>query len=369
MTYPIGYLYPNEFAQPLQWLPVLFSYSLLISGADLLLVAAIAYLFNKLRKTTPLLLIVGLAFYTVVLLGPLADLRNPDRAPLLFTYPQLIPTAVHPGVSLIALQGALMWPLGFIIAALFTLLYFAPANYQRYLATRNPFYKALSLGIKEHGPGLRTLLKILAVVMLIPMAFWAIYPASLLSTQTSLFIWKNWHTLIPVHFADTFVVATAAIILAIWIYGVRKIGQNELNSILTIHGVAAISVVALLLLQIALWNSIYGGSQYMAVISQISSWMMPVIALYITTFIVSIIATKYTPLSLVVPFTGIAAAVINKWNILVRAQYAQKSGLAYLGPEEEILAHEVPIMISIIAAGVFLAIVLSVLFPVGRNYD
>jgi predicted membrane protein len=81
MTYPLGYLYPNEFADPLVWLPTLFAYSLLISGADLLILALAAYLFGRLKRAIPLLLVLGLAFFAVVLLGPLADLRNPDRAP------------------------------------------------------------------------------------------------------------------------------------------------------------------------------------------------------------------------------------------------------------------------------------------------
>ena len=50
MTYPLGYLYPNEFAEPLVWLPTLFAYSLLISGTDLLILALAAYLFGRLKK-------------------------------------------------------------------------------------------------------------------------------------------------------------------------------------------------------------------------------------------------------------------------------------------------------------------------------
>jgi len=362
MTYPLGYLYPNEFAQPLQWLPVLFSYSLLISGADLLLLALIAYLFNKLKRTVPVLLIVGLAFYTVVLLGPLADLRNPDRAVLLFSHSHLFPTAENPGLALITLQGAVLWPLGFVLAALFTLLYFAPANYKRYLSTRNPFYKLLSLGVKSRTPFLNAVLKILAVVALIPLAFWAVYPATLFTMQTALWIWRNWQTLLPMYFADTFVVATAAAILAMWIYGIRKVG-DDINGVLLIHGAASISVVALLVAQVAFWNAQYGGSPYIQVIDQVASWITPVVLLYLVTFILSLVAVKWRAVSLVVPFTGVAAALLNKWNIIVRAQYAQRSGLTFIGPAEDVIAHELPVMIGIVAFGIFLSIVLSILFP------
>jgi predicted membrane protein len=50
MTYPLGYLYPNEFAQPLVWSPALFTYAFIISGIELLILAFVAYLLGKLKK-------------------------------------------------------------------------------------------------------------------------------------------------------------------------------------------------------------------------------------------------------------------------------------------------------------------------------
>ena len=75
----LGYYYPNEAAEPLLWHPVLFAYTLLVSGADLLILAALAYLTGSLRKAIPLMTMLGIGFFAVVLAGPLADLRSPHR--------------------------------------------------------------------------------------------------------------------------------------------------------------------------------------------------------------------------------------------------------------------------------------------------
>jgi predicted membrane protein len=365
MTYPLGYLYPNEFAQPLVWLPTLFAYSLLISGAALLILALAGYLFGRLKKAIPLLLTLGLAFFTVVLLGPLADLKAPDRAPLLFSHAQITPTEAHPGVSLIALMGAVVWPLAWVLAALFTLLYFSYPMHVKYVATRNPLYKVLSLGVStpERYKALRPLLKVLAALALIPLAFWAVYPATLFVMQTSLFIWQNWTLLPAISFADTFVTATAAAILAAWIIGRNKLQQLEVPSLVAIHGAASVAVAALLLIQIGLWLNKFGGSPFYTALAPVVDWSYVAIGLFLVSFALSLIASKYLAVSLVIPFTGFAAVVFNKWNIIMRAQAGMRSGLTFLEPGTEHFAHEIPVMVAIIAAGVFLAIVLTSIFP------
>jgi len=372
MTYPLGYLYPNEFADPLVWLPTLFAYSLLISGADLLILALAAYLFGRLKRAIPLLLTLGLAFFTVVLLGPLADLRNPDRAPLLFSHAQISPTEAHPGTSLIALMGGVMWPLGWILAALFTLLYFSYSMYVKYLSTRNPLYRILSLGVStpERYKALRPLLKVLAALSLIPLAFWAIYPATLFVMQTNLFIWRNWTLLPAMYFADTFVTATAAAILAAWIVGRSKLQQLEVPSLLVIHGAGSVAVAALLLIQIWLWENQFGGSPFYAALTPIVEWAYVAVGLFLLTFAISLVASRYLAASLITPFTGLAATIFNKWNVIIRAQAGMKSGLTFLEPNAEYLVHEIPMMAAIVAAGVFLAIVLTSIFPLEvRNHD
>jgi predicted membrane protein len=372
MTYPFGYLYPNEFAEPLVWLPTLFTYSLLISGAGLLTMAFVAYLFGGLKRAIPLLLTLGLALFTVVLLGPLADLKAPDRAILLFSHAHITPTEAHPGVSLIALEGSVIWPLAWVLAVLFTLLYFSYPMHVKYMATRNPLYKVLSLGVStpERYNALKPLLKVLAALALTPLAFWAVYPATLFVIQTSLFIWRKWTLLPAIAFADTFVTATAAAILAAWIIGRNKLQQLEVPSLIAIHGAASITVVALLLIQIGLWLNIFGGSPFYTALAPVVDWSYVAIGLYLLSFALSLIASKYLAVSLVIPFAGFAAAVFNKWNIMVKAQAGMRSGLTFLEPGIEHFAHEIPVMVAIIAAGVFLAIVLTSIFPLEvKDYD
>ncbi|MBP1449534.1 MAG: hypothetical protein JZD41_05950 [Thermoproteus sp.] len=118
-SYPYGYLYPNEFAEPVIWLPTIFAYALLIAGAGLLILALAAYLFNRMARHVPLLLVLGISLFAPVLLGPLADLRAPDRAYMMMMLsPRIFPTEGNPGVSIIALMGAPAWPLGFVLAGL-----------------------------------------------------------------------------------------------------------------------------------------------------------------------------------------------------------------------------------------------------------
>jgi Predicted membrane protein len=269
-------------------------------------------------------------------------------------------------------MGGIMWPLAWILAFLFTLLYFSYPMHMKYMATRNPLYKVLSLGVStpERYRALKPLMKMLAAVALIPLAFWAIYPATLFVMQTSLFIWKNWTLLPAIYFADTFVTATAAAILAAWIVSRSKLQQLDVPSLITIHGAGSIAVAVLLLIQVWIWSNKFGGSLFYAALDPVIDRTYVAIGLFLLTFALSLVASKYLALSLVIPFTGLVAAVVNKWNIIVRAQAGMRSGTAFLEPGAEYLIHELPVMMSIVAAGVFLAILITSIFPLEvRNHD
>lgn len=370
--YPYGYMYPNEYAEPLVWLPTLFAYSLLISGADLLILALLAFLFNKLKKAVPLLLTLGLAFFTVVLLGPLSDLRNPDRATLLFSRAQIVPSEEHPGTSLIALMGGLMWPLGWILSLLFILLYFSYPMHLKYLATRNLLYKLLSLGVStpERFRAIKPILIVIAAVTLVPLAFWSIYPATLFVMQTALFAWRNW-TLLPImYFADVFVTATAAALLAIWVSSRNKLQQLNASSLITIHGGGAISVAAILAVQLWYWKNIFGATAYYVTLAPLIKWSYVAIGLFLLTFALSLISMRYLSLSIILPFTGFTATIVNKWNVIIKAQEVVRSGTTYIPASLSYLSQELLVMVAIISAGVFLAIILSSIFPLEvKNHD
>jgi predicted membrane protein len=113
-SYPYGYMYPNEVAVGLTWLPIIATYMLFVSiasGSAILLSLGVLLNIGFLRRLTPLLLMLSLATGLVYLLGPLADLRRPERAFYILVYPHLVPSDTYPGVSLIALMAGLMWPL------------------------------------------------------------------------------------------------------------------------------------------------------------------------------------------------------------------------------------------------------------------
>jgi len=372
VTYPFGYLYPNEFVEPVVWLPTVFAYSLLISGADLLILAMVSYLLGRLKKAIPMLLIAGISFFATVLLGPLADLRNPDRATLMFAHPHLSPTETNPGVSLIALQGAVLWTTAFLLAAVFTLLYFSYPMYKKYLATRNPLYRVLSLGVSSEAryAAVGKALKALALVAIIPLAFWAVYPATLFVMQTSNFVWNNWTLLPAIYFADVFLTATAIAILLHWAVRWGKPDREVLSPLLSIHGAAAMAVTALLLLQVAIWENKFGGSLFYNSLQPIVEWIYYAVALFLVTFVLSAAASRFTPLSLIVPFTGFAGAVVNKWNIIINAQAVSKTGAGLMPVDVGHLLAEIPLMAAIVAFGVFILAVLSMIFPLElRGYE
>jgi len=145
----LEYYFPNEAAEPLLWHPVLFAYTLLVSGADLLILAALAYLSGSLRKAIPLMTMLGIGFFAVVLAGPLADLRSPQRAALIFTRPHIAATAANPGISLTAFQS-IAWLVALVLSVIFALLTFSYYSHQASLTSsgfRRKIYQAFSLGV------------------------------------------------------------------------------------------------------------------------------------------------------------------------------------------------------------------------------
>jgi len=71
-----------------------------------------------------------------------------------------------------------------------------------------------------------------------------------------------------------------------------------------------------------------------------------------------------------VPITGFAGAVVNKWNIILNAQSVSKTGAGLMPVDVGHLLAEIPIMAAIVAFGVFILAVLSMIFPLElRGYE
>ncbi len=359
----LDYYYPNEAAEPLLWHPVLFAYALLVSGADLLILSALAYLSGSLRKAIPLMTMLGIGFFSVLLAGPLADLRSPQRAHLIFTNPHLFPTTTNPGTSLIAFQSV-AWLVALILSITFALLTFSYYSHQASLTATGPrksIYRVLSLGVTTQVKYRKAekAAKGVAVLMLPFLTLWGIYPASLFVAQTWNPVWKGW-TLLPVtYFADAFVVATALFMLAYFFWRYRSLETDVVIPILKIHAAGSLSVAALTGLQIAVWW--FWSPSTAEMVAPVVPLMYVVIGLLLLSFSLSLLAMRYPKTILVVSMVAMTGTFTNKWNIVVNAQLISKTGLAFFEAELEglwLLETGAPI-----ALGVAVIILLSMIFP------
>ncbi len=360
---PLEYYFPNEAADPLLWHPVLFAYTLLISGADLLILTSLAYLSGSLRKAVPLMTMMGIGFFAVVLLGPLADLRSPQRAWLIFANPHIVATAQNPGISLITLQS-ILWAFALILALVFAITTFSYYSYQASIGAkgfRATFYRVFSLGVttKERYSAVEKVAKAVAVVMLFPLVMWGIYPASMLLTQTWNPVWRNWPLLPVVYFADSFVIATALFLLFYFFWRGRKLERDVVVPVLKIHAAGSISVSALTGLQLAIW------SLWSPMFDEMTAPLIPlmylVIGMMMLSFFISLAAIRYPLASLAVSVIALMGAFANKWNILINAQLVSKTGLAFF--EAELHGLWWLETIAPLAAGIVVFLVLSLLFP------
>ncbi|MEM2016604.1 MAG: hypothetical protein QXF28_04960 [Nitrososphaerota archaeon] len=362
-----GYYFPNEAAEPLLWHPVLFAYTLLISGADLLILASLAYLFGSLRRAIPLMTMLGIGFFAVVLLGPLADLRSAHRAPLILTSAHIAPTPTNPGLSLIALQ-TYAWVIALVLSIGFAVLMFSYYSHQASLTAtgvRKTVYQLFSLGIitPEKYRRAKLAAKAIAVAMLPPLTLWGIYPASMLLTQTWNPVWRGWPLLPVIYFADTFVVATAVFIFVYYIWKLKALERDTLLPILKIHAAGSFSVAALTGLQVAFW---WLSSPFMAeMVTPLLPLMYAVIGLLLLSFFLSLLSIRYLQANIAVSLVALAGTLTNKWNILINGQLISKTGLAFL--ELELHGPWVLETVAPVAAGIALFILLSIVFPLGEG--
>ena len=359
----LEYYFPNEAAEPLLWHPVLFAYTLLVSGADLLILAALAYLSGSLRKVIPLMTMLGIGFFAVVLVGPLADLKSPHKAPLIFTHPHLAPTAANPGISLTAFQ-ATAWLIALILSIIFALLTFSYYSHQASLTSvglRKSLYQAFSLGVTsaEKYGAVEKVAKAVAVLMLPFLTLWGVYPATLFIMQTWNPAWRSWALLPVTYFADTFVVATALFMLVYFLWRYGSLERDVVTPVLKIHAAGSLSVAALTGLQMAMWWTWSPATAEM--VEPLIPLMYVVIGLLLLSFFLSLVAIRYPATIPAVSLVAMAGTFTNKWNIIVNAQLISKTGLAFFEPELGggwLLETAAPI-----ALGVAVFVLLSILFP------
>ncbi|MFN7106103.1 MAG: NrfD/PsrC family molybdoenzyme membrane anchor subunit [Pyrobaculum sp.] len=363
-SYPYGYWYPNNFAEPVLWTPLPFVYVLIVSGPALLFMVYLSYLTGRLRELLSLRLVVGLAMFLVILIGPLADSRAPDNTWKAVVGPRLLPSDANPGFSLMAIQGIFFWVLGAAVSILFTLLYFSYPMYLKYRQTKNPIYKIFSLGVSNEGRyrALEKVLKFLAFVGILIMLSWLAYPATLFM-QTYNFIWQNTMSLPIMFVIEKFVADTAVVILIALLvrYLLPKL-EVELKPILAIVAIASAATIVVLLIQMGIWLVRFVGSPYYPAFTHLYGFLGVVLALYFIALVTSIASFRVISLSVIAALAGLLAYFLNKWTFMIKAQEVAMTGL---GVMEVALPLKVYLeIISVFALGIFLTMLFISLFPI-----
>jgi predicted membrane protein len=305
----------------------------------------------------------GIGFFAVVLAGPLADLRSPHKAYLIFTSPHITPSATNPGISLIAFQ-AFAWLIALILSIVFALLTFSYYAHQASLMStgvRKTIYQAFSLGVKtpEKYRRAEMVAKGVAMVMIPFLTLWGIYPASLFVAQTWNPVWRNWTLLPVIYFAEAFVAATALFLLAYFFWRFKEMESDVIVPVLKIHEAGCLSLAALTGLQMAVWW--FWSPMTAEMVSPLTPLMYAVIALMFLAYLLSLIARRYPAAVLAVALVSIVGSFANKWNIIINGQLISKTGLAFFKAELGglwFLETAAPI-----ALGVAVSFLLSLVFP------
>ncbi len=375
MEYVAGYWYPNDFANPVIWGPMVAVYSIIAPGSSMLFFAYMSYLLGKFREIFSPMLIVAFSLFSVTLMGPLADLRAVDNAWRLLVAPRILPVEeAIPGFSLMAFQGFLMWLLLTLITVIFILLYFSYPAYLRYMEAKNSIsktiYKIMSLGLssKEKYATLEKPLKILALLGVIVSITWLLY-LPMLFMQTKNFVWTRSMMLPTLYFIE-YVLRGAGIelLLSLFVFWAVKGVKPKLEIIrpfATFIGVASAAAISAIVLQVVIWIFVFHGSPYYPAITHVYGLLSIALILYVVALISTVLflSKNWTSFVIIASLAGTLGVIANRWNFLVKAQEVSRTGL---GINEALIPAEVFFeMVGFYGLAIFLVIVLSSLFPVG----
>ena len=374
IEYVAGYWYPNDFENPIIWGPMVAIYSIILPGSSMLFFVYMAYLLGKFREIFSSMLIVAFSLFSITLVGPLADLRAPDKAWRMLVAPRILPVEeAIPGFSMMAFQGALMWLLVTLITLIFVLLYFSYPAYQRYMEAKNStlktIYKILSLGVssKEKYASFEKRLKILAVLGVIGSLTWLVYLPTLFM-QTNNFIWTRTIMFPTLYFIEYLLRgAGVELLLALFVFWAVKGVKPEFEVIKplgTVIGVASAAAIFVIILQFAIWFFMFYGSPYYPAITHLHGLLSIALILYMVAFISAALSLTKKRISFIViaSLAGTLGVITNRWNFVVKAQEVSRTGL---GVNEALIPAGVFFeMIGFYGLAIFLVIVLSSLFPV-----
>jgi len=264
---------------------------------------------------------------------------------------------MHPGISVMALYGGLLWPLTFIVALIFALLYFSYPMHKK-----GGTFSFLSFGVKseESYERLKPAMKVLAAILVPLSALWTIYPGMLFFSQTWIYAWKNWGLMLPMFFGETFITATGT---ALILYYLERMEDERIRyPLLQIHGAAAIALAGVLILQMFIWG-MWGNPNFAAVVPM----MQAAAVIFLLTFILTLVSAKYEAITPIVPVLALFGVVVNKWNLIINGQLISRAGMGVLEPE--LAPNWLAEAVSPIALAILLLVILSYIFPMEVEED
>jgi|GEM_PF-573057 predicted membrane protein len=380
-TYPGGYVYPNEYAEPIIWLPVLIVYTIFISiasGSAILSSYAIITMRKSLIKIIPLTLILAVSSSLIILLGPLADLRHPEKAYLIFTSSHIVPSSTTPGIALIALMANL-WIFLAVFAILVMLLFLAPDIAEKAVNARSRFskliYKILSLGAKPgETKGIHLLLaKILSYPYMAIGIIWSTYYAGLLFTAVPIMYLYNLLPLLPVSFLiESLIITIFILLLALFVIYKRNI-PNDVLMILTkiFFGSVAFYIIIISFEFFRLYYEFSGQPVVDVIINRFGAINLYVLLLMILALIMGIVSSFIRSIySLALgSILSLIGILINRWSLIIDLQTISRTGLGYL---EAGIIFEWRLIGNMIALPLFFVAiftVISMIYPIGKKYQ
>ncbi|RLJ71181.1 putative membrane protein [Hydrogenivirga caldilitoris] len=298
-AYPHGYLYPNEFFEPILWLPVMVAYTLLISiasGSAIIGALGVITPWTWFRENRLFFLKLAAATSPVILLGPLADIRHPERGIFVLIYSHIFPSETHPGSSLIAILANLWLP--FVLSVWGTLFFLK----------RKPVVS-----------------KFLAYIALFLGAVWSTYYAGLLITADTKLYLYNFLPLLPMGFF------LGAILLSVSLYGFLSGRINSLSSKILFW--TLVSFLFLRALEGLRLFILFGGTPLLENASKVYSGLNTLsLFLFLLALGLSYLSTfkGVSLLNLLSSVLTIIALVLDRWNIVVNTQLVSKTTLTTL---------------------------------------
>ncbi len=357
-SFPYGYMYPNEWAEPLVWMPVVATYMLLISiasGTAMVLGLAVAFRHGPTLRYVSVASILAIASTAALLLGPMADLRHPERAILVFMNPHIAPSEVLPGSSLIALLANLWVP--FLVLIVLVSLLALSADL---LASGR---RALALGLSslEGYPKYFAVARVLSVPLVVLALIWAMYGSGLLFGAETLLYMYNVFPLLPVvYLAQALAAGSAALALASLL--VRGLGIAR-GLALTL-ALSSLGVATMRLLELFRVYVLFGGvPQADALVSALGPYIWASTALFLVAGILGF-SHRLTPVAGALALVG---TLVDRWGFFVEVQRVSKTGLAVLGGLHVDPVHYVEAS-SILLIFLGLSLLVSLVIPVKAEH-